>query len=143
FFLGLALVVMSLGAFVSELRTTTFWVGRCGLILFAIAVAFVVMAALVNAKSLFFELLGAGILIGELGAELASEDYQDQSSTNDRQRFLIGVAVAGVGAALLVAGGTDPTHVMFVVIAFVVIAAMASAAGDGLVVVVLLAIALV
>jgi lysophospholipase L1-like esterase len=143
FFIGVAFIAMSLGAFVSELRTLNFWGPRRGPILIAVAVALLAIATFVNASKLFSVLLAIGVLLGELGAELASQDYQKGGNPDTNRRLLIGIALAAVGASLLIVGGTDPVHVAIVIALFLAAAAMASAAADGLVVVVILVIAVV
>ena len=158
FFVGLAFIAMALGAFVSELRTLTFWGTRRGPILIAVAVAILIAATFVNDFELFYQLIAVGLLVGLLGAELASEDYQcgelrrreaavDPANPgpipDTNRRLLVGCVVAAIGAALLVVGGTDPAHVAIAIVLFLAAAAMASAAADGLVIVVILVIAVV
>ncbi len=144
FFFGLALVVMSLGSYVSELRMTTPFRPYRGPVLIAVAGALLLGGTFVGTWPLFVGLVLAGLVVGELGTELASADLRGAAlPTSGWNVLLIGGFVAVVGTSLLIVAGADPLHAFGLLAVFVVLAAMASAGGDGLVVVLVLAIVLV
>ena len=145
YFLGLGLVILSLGALVSELRQNRRLADLRGPLLVAVGLASLGLATTVAPGWTFLGLLAAGFLLGEVGTELGSEDYQRWSPTPAVTPWLVGgtgVVVACVGLALLVTAGVDPGHVLPVAALLAVVVLAASADGDALVLVLVVAIAL-
>ena len=144
-FLGLALVVMALGALVSELRSraeaTVLWLGL------PFALAFVLLAVAAVAPSTFLLVVSfvGAVIAGEIATEIGSEVYLRHIPKGSWRWLpaLVAFVAVGVASAALVRQGADPWHITGLVLALAVIVLLATADGDALVVVALLAVALV
>lgn len=144
-FLGLGLVVMSLGSFLSELRhnikvAETLWKG-----LLALAIVALAFASLVDIALGMLMLVVVGVVAGEVATELRSEIYLRAQHVGPKRWKQVGAGAILVGAstAWLIDRGIDPWHAVGLLVVLAVVVLMASADGDALLVVLLLAIALV
>jgi lysophospholipase L1-like esterase len=143
FFLGVALIVMSLGAYVSELRETAWFPTRRGLVLVLCSLGLLVYATMAD-RSAAVALAILGVLIGEIGTELLSRDFLGWTLPVPNWTIGgLGVIVLVTGAALFVSTGLDPAHAALVIAALAAIVYFASADGDALIIVLLVAYALV
>lgn len=143
YFLGVALVVMSLGVFVSEFRQNVRLRPRGGPIMVLASLVMLVFATTIGGE-LSLALLVAGLVVGEMGTEILSEAYQRWDKAPPG--WLIGGAglvVLVAGLALLIGAGADPGHVVPLVAALTLIVFFASADGDALIIVFIVAVALV
>jgi lysophospholipase L1-like esterase len=143
FFLGVALIVMSLGSYVSELRETPWFPTRRGLVLVLCSLGLLAYATMTD-RSVAVTLAIVGILVGEIGTELLSRDFLGWALPVPNWTLgALGALVLVTGAALFVATGVDPGHAALVIAALAAIVYFASADGDSLIIVLLVAYALV
>jgi len=143
FFLGLAFVVMSIGAYVSELRWTSLLRPARGVLLVLGSLGVLAIAAM-SGRSSALTLVIVGVVAGQIGTELLSADFLRWSPPFPN--WVVGAfggLVLLVGASLFVAAGVDPGHAVPVIAALAVIVFFASADGDALIIVFLIAYALV
>lgn len=144
FFLGVALIVMSLGSYVSELRQNPF-LGTGKAVSFAIAAFGLLVYATAVDPGTAIPLVVAGLLLGELATELLSERFL-RADALPLPGWLVSAIGAGtllLAVAMLVNGGADPGHLLPIVAVLAVVVVMASADGDALIIVGIVAVALV
>jgi lysophospholipase L1-like esterase len=143
FFLGLAFVVMGLGAVVSELRQNRRFPAIRGVVLLLAGFAVLAVATMTEPGAAL-PLVVAGIVVGAIGTELLSADYlRWESPIPGWTLGAVGGLVLVAGIGLLVAAGADPGHALAVVAVLAVVVFFASADGDALVILFLVATALV
>lgn len=143
FFVGVAFVVMSLGAYVSELRQTSPLRPVRGVLLVLASLGVLTFAAM-SGRGLALTLVVLGIVAGQIGTELLSADFlRWQPPFPTWVVGALGGLVLLVGASLFVASGMDPGHAVPVIAVLAVIVFFASADGDALIIVFLIAYALV
>ncbi|MDP1818621.1 MAG: GDSL-type esterase/lipase family protein [Acidimicrobiales bacterium] len=147
FYLGVVLIVMSLGAFVSELRQGQLPARRRGPIVAGMGFVSLVVGVFLPPGPLFAVAVVVGVIAGELGTEVGSERFQlshpDQPERKIRWQLMgLGVILLAIGVSSLVIMGADSSHVGLAVLALAAVVGMASVGGDGLVVVLAVVIAL-
>lgn len=144
FFLGVALVVMSLGSYVSELRQNPV-LGTGQAVSFGVAAFGLLVYATTVDPGSAIPLVVGGLLLGELATELLSERFL-RAAVIPFPGWVVSAIGAGtllLAVAMLVTGGADPGHLLPVVAALAVIVLMSSADGDALVIVGIVAVAMV
>ena len=144
FFLGVALGVMSLGAFVSELRQNSRRRNLRGPAILVVSLVALTWAA-TTGTSAAIPLAVLGLILGELGTELATEDYQriDTPVLPGWVICGIGIVIVAIGASLFSIDGVDPAHLLPLMAIIALFVFFAAADGDALILVILIAVALV
>jgi lysophospholipase L1-like esterase len=118
------------------------WWRRPGVVLLAGAVVALVVGAVVR-EEWFVGVVLAGVVAGELGTELLSEDSHGWEG---RRRWLVlpaGLLLLLVAGGLFVGLDVQPYHALLLLLGLAVIAWMASSAGDSLLLLGLVVLALV
>jgi hypothetical protein len=146
-FMAVAVVILVAGSVLYDLgnRSDQRWWGRPGVVLLAAAVAFLAVGAAVE-ESWFVGFVLAGLVAGELGTELLSEDSHDESWDGRPRRLVLplGVALLLVASvALLVWADVQPSHLPFLLLGLGIVAWMAASDSDSLLLVGLVVLALV
>lgn len=144
--LAVALMILSLGAFVSEFRQITWRRVGVARALFGLAAALFALAWLFD-NNITWICLAVAVVAGELATELSAETYRRGPTRESSSDPRIRVAAAATGVVGSVIGmvliGVEVRHALLVVAVLSIVVWMATTDGDSLVVVGLLAVALV
>lgn len=139
---GLALLIMSLGSVISELRQNTRFRGRRAVVLFIVALVLSAGGALVGASIAMLVLFAGAVLVGEFATELAAEDLRrsNPESRSLAERLAVLGVVEVVGVIVLIGMGADPAHALGIAAVLTVVVVLALLDGDVVYVVFLVAV---
>jgi lysophospholipase L1-like esterase len=140
--IGLVLVIVSGGAFVSEARRSRWMEQVRGPVVLGAAFAVAAIAVILLPAGGQIRLILVAVLLGMVGAEVYSEDYLRALHRWGRKPVAgVGVALLLVAVGLLVAGGASVLPALIVIAVVLLIVWMTSSDSDSLLLVLVVAIA--
>jgi len=144
-FAGLGLLVVSLGAGVSEARHSRRWEHYRGPVILGMAFFGISLGLILfPTDPAFLFVVLAGVLLAELGTELHTEDrLRTQPMVNPWRQAAVGLALVVIAIGLLISWGAGPVGGLILAVVVAVGVWMAASDSDSLLIVVVIAAALI